>query len=741
MTIFSLLCADSIGLCSDGLESFDAGPHPRLGGTSDSGASLALSASGELYHNGSVLNFIAGSRIPPEGLSTDAAKDFSPLFGEGSLVTCHFDTGLDGGTLSFSIDSKPLEVAVKNVFSLLGGDELYPCMALCPLIDPPKSLLEGKEIPCEGAEETKGEEAGADQEAAKPEEEVKVRSGALIPTVTLLPPPTPEGTAAVEVTFTAGCKVRIKRMSDAAAEAAMQEAGLYWDAANMPACLGTGAYVVDVNGDVSCTLEMEDGTSATKGTFAWSVKMLDFISPPIKTSEATGQEPIEMVRWMYQRDDQSWKCYTKEISKELEEARRAGETTHKLVYQGQSYKLSLDSMTFQAQAGGNTLRLRRHVMTGAVDDLWSMLSVKYERPNSLSGESAVSMLQNFWGSPENMCGDALKLGFIFLYSLMSGDAKCTICTASYGGKFGGGGFKGGNGGFGGGFGGGGFGQAFNQDDDDGESGGWGAFGGDGEFTFGGKTISVGGSKKSTNDAHRFGVLLSQLISDKTLKSVMGSVINVIARNRQVALRLPKFKDTRKSTKSQPVFNGWVDDSEARSPVAELFARLVPMVAAMKRKGALHFPPLPPHEELPTPANTVSVMSSVVDVAHVSTPALGSSTATVAIKLREWERPDISDYACGSRNIAPVLATVIADMARDVNFRFASDQLVPVPPINVENEEHFNLLSEQFESMLVVVFFHATWCHPCKVLSPIYHQLAMATPTARFLKVTSLFALL
>jgi len=57
----------------------------------------------------------------------------------------------------------------------------------------------------------------------------------------------------------------------------------------------------------------------------------------------------------------------------------------------------------------------------------------------------------------------------------------------------------------------------------------------------------------------------------------------VGRNRQVALRMPKFKDNRKSHQT-PFFNGWVDENEPRSAIAELFGKLTPVMSVMKRKG-------------------------------------------------------------------------------------------------------------------------------------------------------------
>ena len=82
-----------------------------------------------------------------------------------------------------------------------------------------------------------------------------------------------------------------------------------------------------------------------------------------------------------------------------------------------------------------------------------------------------------------------------------------------------------------------------------------------KVTFSGYKSGGWGNRRrqgTTSDAHRFAVLLSQLYQGRHAKSVQASVINVLARNRQVCLRMPKFKDTR-SERQGRVFNGWTTD--------------------------------------------------------------------------------------------------------------------------------------------------------------------------------------
>ena len=144
------------------------------------------------------------------------------------------------------------------------------------------------------------------------------------------------------------------------------------------------------------------------------------------------------------------------------------------------------------------------------------------------------MLEKLWESPDDFSGRAQGLGFLFLYNLLQGSTKVTCISSGAG------------------------------------AGAWGGFSG------------YGGRDAGKNDGHRFALLATQLFSDRNKRSLMGSAVNVLARNRHVCVRMPKLKDTRKSRHSN-IFNGWVDEAEPKSPLADLFARLVPALQRLKRQ--------------------------------------------------------------------------------------------------------------------------------------------------------------
>lgn len=133
---------------------------------------------------------------------------------------------------------------------------------------------------------------------------------------------------------------------------------------------------------------------------------------------------------------------------------------------------------------------------------WQMLSVKYNPPLSLhGGEGALRVLQKLWNNGETMQGRPCGLGFLFLYSLLQGQVRCKVVS-----------------------------------------------GGMSDWWWGDSFASWGGGYQSnqSSDSHRLALLLAQLYVDRRSKSVPASVINVLARNRQLSVRMPEFKDTRKN---------------------------------------------------------------------------------------------------------------------------------------------------------------------------------------------------
>lgn len=171
--------------------------------------------------------------------------------------------------------------------------------------------------------------------------------------------------------------------------------------------------------------------------------------------------------------------------------------------------------------------------------------------------------------------------------------------------------------------------------------------------------------------------------------------------------MPKFKDTRKA-RQQQVLNGWIDDAEPKSPLADLFSRIVPVLQGLKRqRGALRFPPKPPYPEMP-PVEAEAPLPSINDSVGL--------------------RAELSDTSCGERIVGPVDAGDVLRFARSVKHQLGDAFMNPTPPIVVEDDEMWAKLVAFAveENKLMVVCFTAEWSVKISLSPPRKIPRPMAT---------------
>ena len=56
------------------------------------------------------------------------------------------------------------------------------------------------------------------------------------------------------------------------------------------------------------------------------------------------------------------------------------------------------------------------------------------------------------------------------------------------------------------------------------------------------------------------------------------------------------------------------------------------------------------------------------------------------------------------------------------------------PTAINNKAEFDALLADNPGKPIIVDFTATWCPPCRMIGPIFEQLAESTPTMVFVKV-------
>ena len=610
-----------------------------------------------------------------EEVNVNEAADSLPAscWGQDSIVTVVLDSAYKNGLgrLTFEVDGTALDWEFVDVFNKLGGTPVFPCVSTCPL----KGEEEDDEDDDASVGDSEEEEETTVVEAPVVEEDAGKKRLRMIATLRMFPDFTEEESGSVM----AMSNTEIQGLLDT-------------HIANRLAMQPKFPTIVILREEDEAKTKEEDAKKEGESTESTNETTEE--TPEAMPIPAIEEElPIERVVWMYETNE-GWVPYPVKISAALETARRAGRQDLHVRVGGAPVYVKLvvnsenNSEPEQRADNGQVSKVRRHVKSEGLRGEWEMLSLQFNMNvgRTLIGSSALDLLEKVWNGKEDMNGKKCGGGFLLLYTLLQGQMRCRIVSGSKGRGFGG--FGGMYGGFGNGGGG---------------KGGYSAW------------VKKQRSSQGT-DSHRLATLLAQLYSDIRTKSVMASIINVMVRNKQLGVRMPKFKDTRKVKKGS-VFNGWVDEKEPTSPLGDMFNTIVPTLVALKRKrGTILFPPKPPYPELDRPAETCQV----VVIPHNRS-------------VESWTRPELGDYACDARSMQAVSSDEIASLATHVGYRLGGLAVTAHAPQDIEESKLFASTILQ-EDSVAVVMFHAQWCSSCISMGPVFRTMAMETPVVRFFKV-------
>ena len=362
---------DGFGVVSDACETFGPCPSPCLGGKGDQGTSIALYASGEIYHLGKCIAVAEGKRaeeicnltpadVEPVNITDDVhekSRTVVPpranLFGENSIVSCVVDTGADGGTLTILVDGAVIHKPIVGIFEKLGGTELFPAVCMCPLEALDENALRERKL--------------ADLKACLTDADESKRMVNDMDITTLSE----------------------KELTQLAKELATQS--LYPSVSivlnELPKQEKKGDEADEKQGNEGDAVEGENAKKEEQ-------------QQPAKVAEVSVD--VERVRWMWESSN-GWQVYSATVSRDLEIAQRDGKGEYTVRIGEKCIVCNLDYMS-QKVEGEDERKLRRHVLSEGLAGMWEILSLKYEPPLALTGASFIATLEKVWSGHEKMDG-------------------------------------------------------------------------------------------------------------------------------------------------------------------------------------------------------------------------------------------------------------------------------------------------------------------------------------------------
>jgi len=236
--------------------------------------------------------------------------------------------------------------------------------------------------------------------------------------------------------------------------------------------------------------------------------------------------------------------------------------------------------------------------TGAIntqDRPWEGQTFNYRMPGAMNGHTTLNVVNQHMGlkpdQKENLMGQPIGHGFIFLYQLYTKTVSCKVgktdCSFSFARLF--------------------------------------------------STMYSDMFNESTKHKDEDG---NVIFSECPGTTIYASILSIIGRNPQIVPLLPKFKDNRTQRLQQ--MNGFVNDQAPISPIKTLMEELMPILQSLE--GSLN-PDLDPSS-----FKTIGKPRQFCEVVTYSDPNILTKVSELEGVERTAISPQISNFLCASRTV-------------------------------------------------------------------------------------------